>query len=433
MKKVAVVGAGISGLACAYNLQKAGFDVTVFEKETQVGGRMRSREKDGLMFDIGANHLIPLYTHMRSYFDEFNIDWQRMSDAKYGLYHGGRTQSPYSALSKSNQLRMVAMSKMKRTMTTDEFFNLTLVADLDVEDAYEFVMNKVGQYAADTLGDGFCSGYEFHGLKELSSACALGLVDSITHENADWALHRTGKGMSALSDGFAQGLDVKLGEGVESVEISQAPTATLLLVRSSDNGATPLEFDLVVMASPAPVTRRILNNPTDAQLKVLEGTEFAASIVVAYRIDIEGLSDKTLVWTPEIESFAIASYSLEHTKGEECMQDGKTLLIVFLHDEYARSVFNLSDKEIFELVKEEWLKLADWWEGGELESFDLERWENAMPKFKHGYLGLVKEFLENGQGDNNVWFCGDWLNSPWTEGALRCGERVAEAIVERYF
>ena len=56
-KKIAVIGAGIAGLSCAYELQKAGHNVTVFEKESYIGGRMATRTKEGLPFDIGADHL----------------------------------------------------------------------------------------------------------------------------------------------------------------------------------------------------------------------------------------------------------------------------------------------------------------------------------------------------------------------------------------
>lgn len=39
-KKIAVIGAGPSGLSCAYFLAKDGYDVTVFEKEERLGGMM---------------------------------------------------------------------------------------------------------------------------------------------------------------------------------------------------------------------------------------------------------------------------------------------------------------------------------------------------------------------------------------------------------
>ena len=42
-KKIAVVGAGLAGLAAAYELQSVGYDVAVFEAQGEVGGRVKSR------------------------------------------------------------------------------------------------------------------------------------------------------------------------------------------------------------------------------------------------------------------------------------------------------------------------------------------------------------------------------------------------------
>ncbi|MCD6356796.1 MAG: FAD-dependent oxidoreductase, partial [Anaerolineaceae bacterium] len=36
--KIAIIGAGISGLTAAYDLQKSGYDVTIFERESRPGG-----------------------------------------------------------------------------------------------------------------------------------------------------------------------------------------------------------------------------------------------------------------------------------------------------------------------------------------------------------------------------------------------------------
>ncbi len=57
MPKVAVIGAGMSGLMCARTLADHGFPVTVFEKSRGVGGRMATRRTDdGLRFDHGAQY-----------------------------------------------------------------------------------------------------------------------------------------------------------------------------------------------------------------------------------------------------------------------------------------------------------------------------------------------------------------------------------------
>lgn len=56
MASVAVVGAGIAGLACARTLQNAGHGVRVFEKSRGVGGRMATRRTANGTFDHGAQY-----------------------------------------------------------------------------------------------------------------------------------------------------------------------------------------------------------------------------------------------------------------------------------------------------------------------------------------------------------------------------------------
>lgn len=52
-RRVAVVGAGISGLVSAYVLSKAGVDVVLYEKEEYLGGHARTVTVDGHDLDLG--------------------------------------------------------------------------------------------------------------------------------------------------------------------------------------------------------------------------------------------------------------------------------------------------------------------------------------------------------------------------------------------
>ena len=56
MKRVAIVGAGVSGLTCA-QLLKDRYDVTVFEKEKRPGGLIRCESVNGSLFHLCGGHV----------------------------------------------------------------------------------------------------------------------------------------------------------------------------------------------------------------------------------------------------------------------------------------------------------------------------------------------------------------------------------------
>ncbi|TQD73770.1 hypothetical protein C1H46_040707 [Malus baccata] len=73
VKRVAVVGAGVSGLAAAYKLKSHGFDVAVFEAEGRAGGKLRSVSRDGLIWDEGANTMTESETEVQTLLDNLGL------------------------------------------------------------------------------------------------------------------------------------------------------------------------------------------------------------------------------------------------------------------------------------------------------------------------------------------------------------------------
>tara|TARA_Y100000589_G_scaffold128889_1_gene122703 strand:- start:3047 stop:4183 length:1137 start_codon:yes stop_codon:yes gene_type:complete len=67
-KTVAVVGAGISGLYCAKILSRY-LDVTVFEKNEKIGGRIQTDLIDGFLLDHGFQVFQPAYSEGKRAFD----------------------------------------------------------------------------------------------------------------------------------------------------------------------------------------------------------------------------------------------------------------------------------------------------------------------------------------------------------------------------
>ncbi len=71
---VVVVGAGLAGLTCAREVERAGYDVIVLEKADDVGGRVRTDEIDGFRCDRGFQLLNPAYPAVRQLVDIDALD-----------------------------------------------------------------------------------------------------------------------------------------------------------------------------------------------------------------------------------------------------------------------------------------------------------------------------------------------------------------------
>ncbi|OUW96060.1 MAG: hypothetical protein CBD90_01230 [Chloroflexi bacterium TMED230] len=54
-KKVIIIGGGLGGLATAINLSKSEFEITIIEKNSNLGGKMNIFKKDGFTFDTGPS------------------------------------------------------------------------------------------------------------------------------------------------------------------------------------------------------------------------------------------------------------------------------------------------------------------------------------------------------------------------------------------
>ncbi len=76
---VAVIGAGVSGMAMGLRLQGAGADFTIFEKGPEVGGTWRDNRYPGLTIDVPS----PLYTfkgHRHPGWRRWMPDWREILD-----------------------------------------------------------------------------------------------------------------------------------------------------------------------------------------------------------------------------------------------------------------------------------------------------------------------------------------------------------------
>ncbi len=89
-KKVIVIGAGFSGLSTATELASKGYEVEIFEKNEQAGGRARVFQEKGFTFDMG-----PSWYWMPDIFDQY---FERFGKKTSDYYTLKRLDPSYSVI-----------------------------------------------------------------------------------------------------------------------------------------------------------------------------------------------------------------------------------------------------------------------------------------------------------------------------------------------
>ena len=77
-KSIQIIGSGFSSLSAACYLAKSGYKVSIFEKNSKVGGRAGQLKKEGFTFDIG-----PSWYWMPDVFDRFFKDFGKKTSDYY--------------------------------------------------------------------------------------------------------------------------------------------------------------------------------------------------------------------------------------------------------------------------------------------------------------------------------------------------------------
>jgi diapolycopene oxygenase len=93
-KRVVIIGAGLGGMSAAVMLARSGFDVTVLEKNTNVGGKLNQLQTNGFSFDLGPSiftlpHIFrPIFEHDGTRLEDY-ITLERVDPQWRNFYEDG--------------------------------------------------------------------------------------------------------------------------------------------------------------------------------------------------------------------------------------------------------------------------------------------------------------------------------------------------------
>lgn len=102
-KTILIIGGGLGGLSAAISLAQSGYDVTLFEKNNHIGGKLNRLEQDGFGFDLGPSILTmpkvfeKLFTDSNKNMQDY-VPIQRLNHQWRSFFPGGNVIDLYENL-----------------------------------------------------------------------------------------------------------------------------------------------------------------------------------------------------------------------------------------------------------------------------------------------------------------------------------------------
>lgn len=441
---VAVVGAGAAGLAATHALRKAGADVTCFEASPYSGGRARCYEKDGFIFDTGAQFMVSMCEAQTRLAREMGLGGDIIDfDLKVSCWRDGRTY-PLPPLGKfSSMLRdlpevftfrgmppraMGQIAKaigamLRRYMNVDlTRLNPECLIDLGDTSVADFVLEHGGPEALDWM------------LAPMAASLTLGDAEDvgISHLICLMAFY---SGLQLMEKGIGS-LPAALYERCRDSIRLETPVSRVVIdggaVKGVETADGFVDAEHVICATTAPVARRIMPDLPDSMRKPLETVKYSSTVHVMLAMEKRMLPEGWYaVSLPRSAGSFLPALNEASDKSRYISPPGSGLSHCCTYGRRGKEIEALSDDEAVKRVMAEVRRFLPGVTDEPLMA-EVVRWPEAICLEPPGQFPAMYCLKRNSLGDvKGLHLAGEYMYLVSSvEGALRSGEDAAAAIVE---
>jgi len=444
-----VVGAGISGLTCAYTLERAGHNILVLETTSRPGGMIHSIAEDGYLFETG-----PQSFSSTQALDQLTTDLGLMSQ---------RLEAPRASprfVLLDRELVAVPMSppgfltsrllgwKTKAAILA-EVLRTTRAPDSD-ESIAAFTRRKFSAELLDRLIGPFVSGIYAGDPERLSLRAAFPAIyraeqkagsvvrgmfrEAKASKTAAAANHRRQAlislrpGNEALTSALALKLGTRLRSNVRVRSIAKSGRG--FTVRTESRGRPEeLPCDRVVLASPANVSASLLVEAAPEAASTLIGISYAPLAVVslAYRREqvrrpLNGFG----FLIPRSAGIRTLGTVWNSSQFPDRAPSEHVLLTSFVGGATDTAAVDLSDHELSAIAHRELSAILG--VGGPPVKDRVTTYECAIPQYNLGHSERLRELRDSLLRLPGLWLAGNYLQGPAVGALIEHALSVAEQV-----
>jgi oxygen-dependent protoporphyrinogen oxidase len=451
-----VIGAGLSGLVCAYTLRQRGLDARLFEASDRAGGVIRSVERDGFLFELGPQSFT--FTEpLRKLARELRIEAQMLAAPlklpRY-LFLDGRLEaaplSPPAFFTSSLFSR-----RTKWTVLRDALGRSKPPADTAAgsESIAHFVRRKFGNELLEKLAGPFVSGIyagdpeklglrsafpQFYTAESGHGSIIRGMLRGRKRGGEPHALATFERGNQWLGDALAANLGPALHLGVAAANIVVAPSRApgrfcVRFVEPQDGPAAtaPLYADHVIIATPAAVAGQLLASVDESLTPLLAGVEYTPISVVSlgYRkAAVNNALNGFGFLTPRSSGLRLLGCVWNSSLFPGRAPEDAALLTSFLGGALDKVACQLAAPELENLVHRELQRILGITEPPITSNVHI--WQQAIPQYDLGHYRRTQILQQKMAALPGLALAGNYLDGPAVGAVVERARKVADYVLD---
>jgi oxygen-dependent protoporphyrinogen oxidase len=414
--ELVIVGGGISGLATAYYSGRLGIKSILLEKTNRLGGLIRTDSFEGCQLEAGPDSYIatkPAVTELAAEIGlQSEIIASNDSARRVFIVRSGKLVPLPDGMSMmvpgklrpgleselfglNTKLRFVS-ERFFRPLKRDEDISVgRLVSDHFGREVLEYVADPllVGVYGGDSQNLSAQSVLpRFLGYEQRYGSLIRGVQKENKSNTAGGLFRSFARGMQSLTDSLVEAITGSTQVvHSEATGVSRSGKIWILLA-----GSKVLQTKQLVLACPANVCARLLEDPAPELAGSLAGIPYSSAILVTLLFPAEEIRHPLNGFgflVPKSERRTLAAATWVNTKFPSRVAPGLVAMRGFIVGGDATRLLEATDFELVRLVRDEFRRLMGI--DAAPRTSVVSRWPNSMPQYVVGHNKRLKRIEES--------------------------------------
>ncbi len=449
-KDIIILGAGISGLATAFQLQQAGYSVAALEKKSVPGGSMHTEKSDGYLIDYGPNSGLETTPVIRKLVDALGLSDEMIyaneeGNKRYILKNGDLIPLP---MNPPQFLKTKLFStRAKLRLLAEPFIGRS--EDGCYQSISEFVTRRLGREFLDYAINPFVAGVYAGNPDKLSVKSAFPKLYALEEKygglikgTIKGAKERKKRGeeskQSAKMFSFKNGMQMFAKALADSLNDVQYDCEVKKVVKTDDGykvlydksgEAKELTVPKILSTVPAYVAAEIFGDIDKELAQHLNEVYYPPVMVLYLGFDKSVVGQNLdgfgfLIPEKEKRSFLGAIWSSVIFKNRA--PEGKAAFTLFVGGARSPEIFDSGEDEVYRKVLDEFKSVMKI--NGEPEFVRKKLWKRAIPQYNLGYIEHEKYFDKFEKENPGIFLGGNYRGGISVGDCMKNSEKMAKII-----